>query len=77
MALVGADTWSVEVQPSASADMAFPIHVEMIPKNGIFLQKNLETERLIDAEISEFAFIFAPLPVVGATGSPGEPLAVY
>jgi len=79
VALIGADTWSVEVQPvrDAAAPATLPVHRELIAGHGIFLHENLETERLIDAEIAEFAYIFAPLPLVGATGSPGAPLAVY
>lgn len=76
VALVGADTWSVERQ-APGGPRAFPVHVEMTAGHGIYLHRNLETERLIDAEIAEFAYIFAPLHVVGATASPGAPLAVY
>ena len=76
VALVGSDTWSIEMQPVDGAH-AFPLQLEFLQKNGIFIHENLETERLIDAEIAEFAFIFAPLKIIGATGSPGEPLAVY
>ncbi len=76
VALVASDSWSVPVQPSGGP-YSFALHLELLQKNGIFLHENLETERLIDAEIAEFAYIFAPLKVEGATGSPGEPLAVY
>lgn len=77
VAVVGADTWPVEVVPNPDPSLAFPVHQEFITKNGIFIHENLATERLIEAGVSEFAFIFSPLPVVGATGSPGAPLAVY
>jgi len=77
VALVGADSWAIGVQAPGVAPRAFPVALELLAKHGIFLHRNLETERLIDAEISEFAYVFAPLPVVGATGSPGAPLAVY
>jgi hypothetical protein len=33
-------------------------------------------EGLIERQVYEFAYIFAPLPIVGATGSPGNPIAV-
>ncbi len=26
--------------------------------------------------VSEFVYVFAPLPIVGATGSPGMPFAI-
>jgi len=77
VAVIGTDTWSVEVQARGAGPRAMPVHLELIPGHGIFVHENLETERLIDAEIAEFAYIFAPVPIVGATGSIGAPLAVY
>lgn len=77
IAIAGADTWPVEVVPNPDPNLAFPVHQELIPKNGIFIHENVATERLIAAGVSEFAYIFSPLPVHGATGSPGAPLAVY
>ena len=77
VAVVGADTWPVEVVPNPDPNLAFPVHQELIPKNGIFIHENIATERLIEAGVSEFAYIFSPLPVKGATGSPGAPLAVF
>jgi hypothetical protein len=38
VALVGADTWGVEVVPNPNPDLAFPAHQELITKSGIFLQ---------------------------------------
>ena len=35
-----------------------------------------EDERLFRDSVYEFAFIFAPLRLKGATGSPGNPLAI-
>ena len=75
--LVGADTWPVEVVPNPNPGLAFPVHQELLAKNGIFIHENIATERLIEAGVSEFAYIFSPMPVKGATGSPGAPLAVY
>ncbi len=77
VAIVGADTWPVEVVPNPDPNLAFPVHQELIPKNGIFIHENLATERLAEAGVYEFAYIFSPMPTKGATGSPGAPLAVY
>lgn len=77
VALVGADTWPVEVVPNPNPENAFDVHQELLVKNGIFLHENVATERLTEAGISEFAYIFSPVPIKGATGSPGAPLAVY
>ena len=77
VALVGSDTWPVEVVPNPDATLAFPVHQEFIAKNGVFIHENLASERLAEAGVYEFAYIYAPVPIVGATGSPGAPLAVY
>ena len=38
--------------------------------------ENLDLEELSAAQVHEFAFIYAPLRLKGATGSPGNPIAV-
>ena len=45
-------------------------------RNGIYLLENLDLERLSSDKVYEFAFIFSPLRLKGATGSPGNPIAV-
>ena len=77
VAVVGADTWPVEVVPNPDPNLAFPVHQELLTKNGIFIHENIATERLVEAGVSEFAYIFSPMPVKGATGSAGAPLAVF
>lgn len=77
VAVVGADTWGVEVVPNPDSKLAFPVHQELLTKNGIFIHENVATERLADAKVYEFAYIFAPLLIKGATGSPGNPIAVH
>jgi kynurenine formamidase len=77
VAVVGADTWPVEVIPNPNAKSAFPVHQELLAKSGIFIHENLAAERLAEAKVYEFAYIFAPLPIKGATGSPGNPIAVH
>lgn len=77
VALVATDAWSIGRQAPGEAPRAFAVHLALTRDRGILVQENLETERLIDAEIAEFAYIFTPLHVVGASGSPGAPLAVY
>jgi kynurenine formamidase len=74
--VAGADTWSVEVVPNPDPALAFPVHQEFIARNGIYIFENLVTEELARDSAYEFAFIFAPLRLKGATGSPGNPLAI-
>ena len=74
--LVGADTWAVEVVPNPDASLAFPVHQLFLPRNGIYIFENLATEDLARDSAYEFAFFFAPLRLKGASGSPGNPLAI-
>ena len=74
--IVGSDTWSMEVVPNPDANLAFPVHQLLIPRNGIYIFENLLTEELARDRVYEFAFSFAPLKLKGATGSPANPLAI-
>ena len=74
--LVGSDTWATEAVPNPNAELAFPVHQLLIPRNGIYIFENLLTEELARDRVYEFAFFFAPLKLKGATGSPANPLAI-
>jgi kynurenine formamidase len=74
--MAGSDTWAVEAVPNPDASLAFPVHQLLIPRNGIYIFENLATEVLARDNAYEFAFVFAPLRLKGATGSPGNPLAI-
>jgi kynurenine formamidase len=74
--LVGSDTWATEVVPNPNPDLQFPVHQLLIPRNGIYIFENLATEDLARERVYEFAFFFAPLKLKGASGSPGNPLAI-
>jgi kynurenine formamidase len=74
--MVGADTWAVEVVPGPDPNIAFPVHQLFLPRNGIYIFENLATEELARDSAYEFAFFWAPLKLKGATGSPGNPIAI-
>jgi kynurenine formamidase len=74
--LVGSDTWATEVVPPENKDRPFEVHQELLVRNGVYNLENLDLEELANDKVYEFAFIFAPLRLKGATGSPGNPIAV-
>lgn len=74
--MVGSDNWGVEAVPSGNPGQVFPVHQLMLARNGIYLMENLVLDELATEGVYEFAFVFAPLPLKGATGSPGNPIAV-
>jgi kynurenine formamidase len=74
--LVGSDTWATEVVQSEDKNRPFEVHQLLLVRNGIYNLENLDLEELARDKVYEFAFIFAPLRLKGATGSPGNPIAV-
>ncbi len=74
--VVGGDTWPVEAVPGESADLPFACHAIWITMNGIFINENLDLEALAADKAYEFAWSFNPLPLKGATGSPGNSVAI-
>ncbi len=76
IAMVGSDTWATEVVPHEDQERPFEVHQWLLTKNGIYNLENLDLEKLSTDRVYEFAFIFVPLRLKGATGSPGNPIAV-
>ena len=74
--LVGSDTWATEVVPHENPDRPFEVHQLLLVRHGIYNLENLDLEELARERVYEFAFVFAPLRLKGATGSPGNPIAV-
>jgi kynurenine formamidase len=74
--MVGTDTWATEVVPPEDPERPFPVHQLLLVRHGTYNIENLDLEELARDKVYEFAFIFAPLRLKGATGSPGNPIAV-
>lgn len=75
--------WIVEREASmvgsdAATDQAgqWAVHEELILKHGIFNLELMNFEALFRDRVHEFMFVFTPLRLKGATGSPGRPLAI-
>ena len=73
---MGADTWGVEIMPNPDPDLAAPVHQLLLDRHGIYLHENLATEGLARDGVYEFMYVFNPLLLKGATGSPGGPVAI-
>jgi kynurenine formamidase len=74
--MTGADTNSVEAVPGEDPNRPFEGHQWLMNRNGVYNIENLYLDELVADEVYEFAFIFSPLKLKGATGSPGNPIAV-
>jgi kynurenine formamidase len=76
IAVVGADTWPVEAVPGENPNVPFGCHALWLTMHGIFINENLDTSELAKDRVYEFAWSFNPLPLKGATGSPGNSVAI-
>jgi kynurenine formamidase len=72
---VGADNTAVEAMPFDNGDFV-TVHIELLVRRGIHLIEHLRLEQLTADGCHEFLFVVAPLPVVGATASPVNPIAI-
>lgn len=78
--LTGADTWAVEaVGKGAGGEnvQPFECHIKLQTKRGIWNMENMDLTQLVADKAYEFLFVWSPLKMKGATGSPGNPVALY
>jgi kynurenine formamidase len=76
LAMVGSDGVGTEVSPNPDPHLAFPLKQKRMMKNGISNLEPLTVHGLVADGVYEFLFVFTPLRIEGATGSPGRPLAI-
>jgi kynurenine formamidase len=74
--LTGADNFGTEAIPGEVPEMRGAGHQWLMNRSGVYNLENLDLSELAADQVYEFAFIFAPLKLKGATGSPGNPIAV-
>lgn len=74
--------WIIARQPSMVGSDTnldgpeFKVHTEVVMKHGIFNLELMTFEQLVADPAYEFLFVFTPVPLKGATGSPGRPIAI-
>ncbi len=78
--MIGSDGVS-DVMPSGVAGRANPLHELVLVGLGMPILDNLDLDALakvaLEQRRSSFLYVGAPLRVVGGTGSPLNPLAVF
>jgi hypothetical protein len=76
-AIVGADTWALEVagHPVAGNNV-FPVHQELITHFGIRIGEAIVTDRLAEDRVFEFVYIVTPQFALGATAGNTPPCAL-
>ncbi|MEV6904641.1 cyclase family protein [Amycolatopsis sp. NPDC051372] len=80
VAILGSDTGN-ELRPPRVEGVKAPIHALSLTAAGVLLLDNLHLERFAEECAArgryEAAMVFAPLPIVGGTGSPLNPIAIF
>ena len=73
---VGADTESLEVQPSVVPDNPHPVHERLLVEAGVHILENIYLEELSREGVGEFLFLALPPKISGATGGMVRPVAI-
>ena len=73
---VGADNWALEAIPAEDATQAFPVHPELLAKNGVYILENMDTRALAADGVTEFLFVLGQPRFVGAVQAVINPVAI-
>lgn len=73
---VGSDSWALEVLPAEDPAMLFPVHPELLAKNGIYILENMDTRALAADNADEFLFVLGTPRFVGAVQAVINPVAI-
>jgi kynurenine formamidase len=76
VAMIGADTWGVEVIPVEKDAGFFEVHQILLALNGIHILENMNTEELVKDQAWEFLFTLGPSRITGAVQAIINPIAI-
>jgi kynurenine formamidase len=76
VAAVGADTWAVEVIPFEKDAAPFEVHEILLPRSGVYILENMNTEELVKDKAWEFFFTLGPARLTGAVQAIINPIAI-
>jgi kynurenine formamidase len=77
VAMVGADTWGLEVVPFEDPKKIFHVHQILIPQNGIMILENVNAEEAVRDKVYEGFFTLGPSRITGAVQAIINPIFVY
>ncbi len=75
--VTGGDTWPVDAVPNPDPACVFCVHQYLQTRHGIVNQENMKLTEAAESGLYQFAYFYSPVPVKGATGSIGAPVAIY
>ena len=73
---VGADTAALEVIPFEHSATSFPVHQELLTKNGVYILETLNTKALARNKVYEFLFVLGQPRFKGAVQMVINPIAI-
>lgn len=73
---IGADTFATEVLPGETEGLLFPVHMELLPKRGIYILENMVTRELVRDRAWEFMFVLGQARLEGAVQMIINPVAI-
>jgi len=76
VAMIGADTWGLEVLPFEKNAGVFEVHQTLLPMNGIYILENMNTEELVKDQAWEFLFTLGAARITGAVQAIINPIAI-
>jgi kynurenine formamidase len=77
VAMVGADTWGLEVVPFEDPKKIFHVHQILIPQNGIMILENVNAEEAVKDKVYEGLFTLGPARITGAVQAIINPIFLY
>ena len=76
VAIIGSDTWSFEVVPFEKDAGVFEVHQILIPRNGIHILENINTEEMVKDQAWEFLFTLGAARITGGVQAIVNPVAI-
>ena len=77
VAMVGADTWALEVLPSEDPKKAFHVHQILLAMNGVYILENVVAEEAVKDGVYEGLFTLGASRVTGAVQAIINPVFLY
>jgi len=77
VAMVGSDTWGLEVLPFEDPKKVFYVHQILLPMNGVYILENVNAEEAVKDGVYEGLFTLGPSRVTGAVQAIINPIFLY
>ena len=77
VAMVGSDTWGLEVLPFEDPKKIFHVHQILLAQNGIFILENVVSDEAVKDGVYEGLFTLGPSRVTGAVQAIINPIFIY